>query len=131
MDLNITLVSFVVAAVFGAFGCGHSHSGAQPGAAAVNVGSLPLADPDTERRASAMFRSGLSPEEFAARVAHEVVEFTYDRYRYRQPGLTEWVHRLGDIIFQRNGAPPLRELRRRFLTKQEINAIELEQAQAP
>jgi hypothetical protein len=45
--------------------------------------------------------------------------------RYRQPGLTEWVQRLGDIFFGRNGAPTLREVRERFLTPDEIAAAEL------
>jgi hypothetical protein len=119
------VLSLVTSVIVGIWGCGHAPSEPQPRTVGLDSEALPLADPETERRASSMHRSGFSPEEFAARFAHVMVNFSYDRYRYRQPGLTDWVRRLGDIVFQRNGAPPLPELRRRFLTPDEIRVIEL------
>jgi hypothetical protein len=39
--------------------------------------------------------------------------FSFDDYRYRDPALTPWVQRLGDILFG-NGAPSVAALRERF-----------------
>ena len=40
------------------------------------------------------------------------------------PRLERWIHRLGDILFMREGAPSLGELRQRYLTEEEIRVIE-------
>src|SRR5687768_4043967 len=56
---------------------------------------LPLAPPGLEADAARRFRTELSPDEYAARFGHDFVLFSYHDYRYRQPGLTEWVQRLG------------------------------------
>jgi hypothetical protein len=85
---------------------------------------LPLADAGREGHAIQLFRLDLSPEEYAARFGHQFALFSFDEFRYSRPGLTEWVQRLGDIFFARNGAPTLRELRVRFLTPSEIEAAE-------
>jgi hypothetical protein len=85
---------------------------------------LPLADAGRERDALDLFPLEMSPEEFAARHGHEFVLFSYDEVRYAHPGLTEWVQRLGDIFFGRNDAPSVRELRKKYLTPEEIEAAE-------
>ena len=90
----------------------------------MNFEDLPLADPARERHALSLFRLDMTPEEYAARFAHEWVCFSFDERRYSAPGLTAWIQRLGDIFFGRNGAPSLRELRERFLTPTEIAAAE-------
>ena len=86
--------------------------------------ALPLADPERERHALSLFRLELAPEEYAARYGHEFVLFPFDNYRYAHPGLTEWVQRLGDVFFGRNGAPTLRQVRERFLSAKEIAVVE-------
>ena len=68
----------------------------------------------------------LSPEEYAARNAHLWSAFSFDDFRYEDPELDAWIARLGDILFQRKGAPTLRELRERFLTPEERRAVEKE-----
>jgi hypothetical protein len=85
---------------------------------------LPLADPGREAHALQLFRLDMTPDEYAARFGHEFVLFPFDRFRYSRPGLTEWVQRLGDIFFNRNGAPTLRQVREKFLSPEEIEAVE-------
>ena len=85
---------------------------------------LPLADAGREAYALDLFRLDLSPEEYAARFGHQFATFSFDNFRYSRPGLTEWVQRLGDIFFKRDGAPTLRELRERFLSPSELEAAE-------
>jgi hypothetical protein len=83
----------------------------------------PLATPLLEEHVLAMFREGLSAEEYAARWAHTIACFSLDEYRYRDPQLHVWIHALGDILFQRPGAPTLEDLRARYLTPEEHEAI--------
>jgi hypothetical protein len=90
----------------------------------MNFDDLPLADPAREQHALSLFPLNMTPEEYAARFGHEWVSFSFDERRYSAPGLTEWIQRLGDILFGRNGAPSVRELRERFLTPAEITAAE-------
>lgn len=90
----------------------------------MNFEHLPLADPVRERHALSLFRLDMTPEEYAARLGHEWVSFSFDEHRYSAPGLTDWIQRVGDIFFGRNGAPGLRELRERFLTSAEVAAAE-------
>lgn len=70
-----------------------------------------------------MFPLDLSPEEYAARHAHEWGSFSFDNYRFRDDRLDAWIQQLGDIFFQRNGAPSIDDLRRRFLSTDERAAI--------
>jgi hypothetical protein len=90
-----------------------------------DVDALPLADPGRERDARAWFPREQTPEEYAARHAHAWVSFSFDDYRYRDPALTAWIQRLGDILFGRNGAPSVAALRERFLTAEERAAVEV------
>ena len=85
---------------------------------------LPLADAGREAHALELFHLEMTPEEYAARFGHEFALFSFDEFRYSRPGLTEWVQRLGDIFFKREGAPTLRELRDKFLSPSEIEAAE-------
>ncbi len=67
---------------------------------------LPLADAGREAHALELFHLEMTPEEYAARFGHEFALFSFDEFRYSRPGLAEWVQRLGDIFFKREGAPP-------------------------
>ena len=77
-----------------------------------------------EEAARDLFPVELSPEEYAARHAHEWACFSFDDYQYSDPRLDAWIQRLGEILFQRTGAPAIAELRARFLTSSEIAEIE-------
>jgi hypothetical protein len=92
---------------------------------------LPLADIDREQGALELFRLEMLPDEFAARFGHQFAPFAFDYYRYRHPGLTEWVQQLGDIFFGRNGAPTLRYVRERYLTPDEIAVAEEHERDCP
>jgi hypothetical protein len=85
---------------------------------------LPLADSSREKMAIEAFSLNISPDEYAAREGHRWECFSFDEYRYTDGALTEWIQRLGDIFFRRNGAPSVEELRARLLTPQEAKAIE-------
>ena len=88
---------------------------------------LPLADPGHVDMATQLFGEGLSPEEFAARHAHTILCFSLDDVRYVDPALDRWIGRLGDILFNRNGAPTVDELRARLLSLPERLRIEREE----
>lgn len=77
--------------------------------------ALPIADPGREAMAREIFPMTMTPEEYAAREGYRWVCFSFDDYRYSDGALTEWIHRLGDILFRRNGAPSIDELRARLL----------------
>jgi hypothetical protein len=79
----------------------------------------PMASPTSVSMAQEIFAQGLSPEEYAARNAHYWMCFSPDEYRYEDPALDAWIARLGDILFQRNDAPTVKELREKFLTPEE------------
>ncbi|HET8578010.1 MAG TPA: hypothetical protein VFO18_13000 [Methylomirabilota bacterium] len=87
-------------------------------------GNLPLADPGHVEMATELFSEGLSPEEFAARYAHTILCFSLDEVRYADPALDRWIGRLGDILFHRNGAPTVDELRERLLSPEERFRLE-------
>jgi hypothetical protein len=89
-----------------------------------NIDALPMAPPDRERDARQLFPLDIPPEEYAARHAHEWVCFGFDDYRYSDVELQRWIHRLGDILFRRDGAPSVDELRHRYLTEAERLAAE-------
>lgn len=83
----------------------------------------PAAHAAYEDQARRMFPLDISPEEYAARHAHEWACFSFDDYRFSDERLDAWIQRLGDILFRRNGAPSVAELRRRLLTEEEQAAI--------
>jgi len=85
---------------------------------------LPIADPGREADARRIFPFDMSPDEYAARHAHEWYCFSFDDYRYADPAMERWIQRLGDILFRREGTPSLNELRARYLTADERRAIE-------
>jgi uncharacterized protein (TIGR02452 family) len=85
---------------------------------------LPLANEEQEKLAVSLFRLDLSPEEYAARHAHEFVMFSFGRWSYRTPGMTEWVQQLDAFFFAPGLAKRLRALRERYLSPAEIEAVE-------
>lgn len=76
-----------------------------------------------------MFPLDMTPEEYAARHAHQWWCFSFDNYRYREERMDAWIQRLGDIFFRRNGAPSIDELRLRFLTEGERAEIAAREAE--
>ncbi|HYM59457.1 MAG TPA: hypothetical protein VEZ11_01050, partial [Thermoanaerobaculia bacterium] len=78
-----------------------------------------------------LFPIAMSPDEYAARHAHQWYCFSFDDYRYSDPGLDRWVQRLGDILFERDGAPSIDELRARYLSEDERRQIADERAHSP
>src|SRR5256885_12460891 len=89
-----------------------------------DLADLPIADPGREADARNLFPFEMAPEEYAARHAHEWYCFSFDDYRYADPAVDRWIQRLGDILFRREGAPPMAELRARHLTYAERPAVE-------
>jgi hypothetical protein len=71
-----------------------------------------------------LFRLELSPEEFAARYAHDFAMFSFHEYRYRRPGMTEWVQEPAKIFFDQDLPMRLRQLREKYLTPEEIERVE-------
>lgn len=84
---------------------------------------LPLAEPGMEAYARRMMIDGITPEEFAARYAHTIASFSMDNFNYREPEVEFWVHRLGEILWGKPGAPRLADLRARYLTDAERQKI--------
>jgi hypothetical protein len=75
---------------------------------------LPMADSGREEMARKIFPLDADPEEYAAREGHNWHCFSFDDYRYSDDLLTEWIQRFGDILFRRNGAPSIEDLRTKF-----------------
>jgi hypothetical protein len=69
----------------------------------------------------------LSPEEYAARNAHKWGCFSLNRYRFRDPALGAWVHRLGEILFTEG---EVERCRQRFLTPEEWAEVRRQEAEA-
>lgn len=92
----------------------------------MDTSSLPLADAGREEDARELFNLSISPDEYAARHAHQWDCFSFDDYRYSDEELTRWIQRLGDILFGRNSAPTIEELRAKHLTPQERQVLEAE-----
>lgn len=88
-----------------------------------DISDLPMADPGREKDARELFPLDMPPEEYAARNAHGWFSFSFDDYRYSDPAMERWIHRLGDILFGREGEPSLDELRARYLTDEERQVI--------
>lgn len=84
--------------------------------------SLPLAPTDREETAKRVFGGWekMSAEEWAARFSHTVGCSSFDQYRYRDPSLHAWIHRLHDL-FRSPGQ--IDRCRKRYLTPEEIEAI--------
>lgn len=62
----------------------------------------------------------MSPEEYAARHAHQWGCFSLHQYRYADPVLGAWDRRLGEILFS---SVEIERCRHRFLTTEELAAI--------
>lgn len=85
------------------------------------------ADPEIERRMRAWMAEGFSPEEWAARNAHDIGSFSLDRFEYADPALDRWVRELGRVLFTPGAVA---DARRRYLTPAEIGGAE-EREQEP
>jgi len=59
----------------------------------------------------------MSPEEYAARQAHNWALFSAHLYRYRDAALGAWVRRLGEIL---SSEEEVERCRQRFLTPEEL-----------
>jgi hypothetical protein len=94
-----------------------------------DLAELPMADPGREADARRLFPFDLSPDEYAARHGHGWYCFSFDDYRYPDPKVDAWIQRLGDILFRREGAPSLDELRARYLTPDERAAVAVRMAE--
>jgi hypothetical protein len=78
------------------------------------------ADPEIERRMRAWMLEGFSPEEWAARNAHDILSFSLDRFEYADPALDRWVRDLGRVFFTPGAVAAAR---RRYLTAAEVRSI--------
>jgi len=67
-----------------------------------------------------------SPEEYAARHAHEWGCFSFHEYRYQDPALGAWVRRLGEILFTEG---EVERCRQRFLTPPELTEVRRREAE--
>lgn len=67
-----------------------------------------------------------SPEEYAARHAHEWGSFSLHLHRYEDPELGAWVRRLGEILFSRE---EVERCRQRFLNAAEQAEIKSQEAE--
>jgi hypothetical protein len=68
----------------------------------------------------------MSPEEYAARHAHEWGCFSFHRYRYQDPVLGAWVRRLGEILFTDG---EVERCQQKFLAPEELAEIRREEAE--
>ena len=66
----------------------------------------------------------MSPEEYAARHAHQWGCFSLHQYQYADPLLGAWVRRLGEIL---SSEEEVERCRRRFLTAEELAAVRREE----
>jgi hypothetical protein len=57
------------------------------------------------------------PEEYVARHAHALGAFSFHLYRFRDPGLGAWVHRVGELLASQEEVERCRE---RFLSPDEL-----------
>jgi hypothetical protein len=71
-----------------------------------------------------LMSSGLSPEEYAARHHAHIEVCGIHRYRYPEPAMEAWVHRLGELL-----ANPdlLAHYEQQFLTAEELEQARLRQ----
>ena len=91
---------------------------------------MPLANPYREEIAHEVFReyTTMSPEEWAARHAHEIGGSSFDECSYQDPVLHDWIQRLHAIL--RHDVGELEEwkrrieaLRHKYLTEDERRTI--------
>jgi hypothetical protein len=68
----------------------------------------------------------MSPEEYAARRAHQWGCFSLHHYRYSDPVLGAWVRRLGEILFSEEEVD---RCRHRFLSAEELARVRKEEAE--
>ena len=99
----------------------------------MNDPALKTTDDRFDREGDALVRAlftpaelTMTPEEYAARHAHEWGCFAYHRYRYHDPALGAWVRRLGEIF---SSDEELQRCRQRYLTASELAAIEQQEAE--
>lgn len=95
--------------------------------------SRPTAGPHTDEQGDWIAHQFLSasdlqssPEEYAARHAHEWGTFSLHLHRYDDPALGDWVRRLGEILFTPGEVERCRE---RFLTADERVTIREREAE--
>jgi len=63
----------------------------------------------------------ISPEEYAARQAHDWMCFSYHLHRFRDPVLGAWVRRFGEIL---SDVDQVKKCRTQYLTPEEIVEVE-------
>lgn len=68
----------------------------------------------------------MSPEEYAARHAHQWGCFSLHQYRYADPALEAWVRRLGEILISK---AEIEKYRHRFLTAEELASVKRDEAE--
>ena len=68
----------------------------------------------------------MSPEEYAARHAHQFGCFSFHLYRYADAALEAWIRRVGEILSTEGETERCRQ---RFLTPQEIESIRQQEGQ--
>jgi hypothetical protein len=68
----------------------------------------------------------MSPEEYVARHVHALGCFSYHFYRYRDPALGAWVHRVGEILAT---AGAVERCRQRFLSPEELATVRRQEAE--
>jgi hypothetical protein len=76
--------------------------------------------PFYEERMRTWRSEGLSPEEWAARNAQNLLCFSGGQYCYSDPSLDAWVRRLDTILFTHGAVDACR---RHFLTDDEMRAV--------
>jgi hypothetical protein len=79
------------------------------------------ADPWAEEIAAEWLGEGLSPAEWAARHAHALAMCSFLNSRFRDPTLDAWIVELDQIL---RAPDAVDAARRRYLTRQELKAIE-------
>jgi hypothetical protein len=84
---------------------------------------LPPASVDREEYARIRFDMMMSPEEQAAREAHQEMLGGLDSVRYEDPVFDAWVHRYYAIVTSREY---LHQCRLKYLTREEIEEVERE-----
>jgi hypothetical protein len=68
----------------------------------------------------------MSPEEYAARHAHEWGCFSFHLWSFRDPALGAWFRRLGEILFTEG---EVERCRQRFLTPEELAEVRRQEAE--
>jgi hypothetical protein len=79
------------------------------------------AGPWAEEKAAAWMGTGLSPAEWAARHSHDLAMCSFLNSRFRHPALDAWIVELDQIL---RAPDAVDAARRRYLTRQEVKAIE-------